>query len=166
MGLAFARERAVEAVDPFSPNTPLVWWYGRLRYADAPDSYRLTRWREILRRWWYDHGKQPRVSNDSRPVFPDDRAARGSYAQARSLCRTENCYVRALPYGQTPFGDELFDNPTFVRPLLEPRRDAELAASYTKTLEDFICPGLQERVRQLTQALAAVGAALDEDEHG
>jgi hypothetical protein len=168
--LNLPRAHEAEGVgDPFGPSVPLVWWYGRLRYADSPATYRLTRWRERLRRFWYDTWKQPAVSEDVRRMFPDDRAVRGSYAEARSLCRTSNCYVRALPFGQTPFGDELFDNPTFIRPQIEPARDRQFAATYTKTLEDFLCPELQERVRQLTRALEVqtvkMRSALEEDEH-
>jgi hypothetical protein len=159
--LTMLRVREAEGTtDPFAPSVPLVWWYGRLRYADSPTTYRLTRWRERLRRFWYDAWKQPAVSEDVRRMFPDDRAVRGSYAEARLLCRTPYCYARALPFGQTPFGDELFDNPTFIRPEIEPKRDEEFAARYTSTLSDFICSGVTAENRELRAALREMEARL------
>jgi hypothetical protein len=160
----FERAAKRNPAEMFSPDVPLTWRYGVLRLADGCDSYRLLRLREWWPRFWHGLLKMPVVSSDEKQrEFLDYRGESGSYQRARSHCKGRNWFVVAMPFEQEPLGDELFANPTFIRPLNEPDRDEHFASVYTQTLADFICADLSRRNRELTRELEAVRFALEED---
>lgn len=136
-------------VSLFAPGVPLAWRYGVLRYADDSDSYKLLRLREWALKGWHGLLRMPRTSADTRRTFLDYRGAAGSYFVARAHCHTRNHFVVALPFEQEPLGEELFNNPTFIRPLVETEKDSLFQSLYTQALADYICPALSARVKEL-----------------
>jgi hypothetical protein len=157
-----AVERDEATPDPFGPEVPLVWWYGRLRYSDEPDAPVQLRVREQGRRVWYDRLKSPPEGAlkcpegaVERKVFSDYRGFYATRAEARSYCEPGDAmaFVVGFPFGQEPFGDEVFDIPTFCRPEEDRRKDERDTARYTADLADHICPAMAEKVRSLEKEL-------------
>jgi hypothetical protein len=152
-GVAPAREATASAGhDLFAPDVPLVWWYGRLRYADEKAAPVQLRLRERFRRWWYDRLKSPPVGTEGKPVFPDYRGFYATRAEARSHCPVGDpmAFVAGFPFGGEPFGDEVFDIPTFCRPYHDGEQDRRDATRYAKAnLRSHICAEVQaENERQ------------------
>jgi hypothetical protein len=169
--LAARRTRTAReaAANPFAPDVPLAWWYARLRYADAEGAPALTRAREEGRRMWHETGGQPHVSpetEDPRRIFPDFRGLYGTRAEARQLISSPLDCLWAFPYGRMPFGEEIVNNPTFCRPLLneeQRRKDEDHARLYVAALEDCICPALVAENRELHRQLSEIYEALSKE---
>jgi hypothetical protein len=72
-------------------------------------------------------------------------------------------FVLGFPFGKQPFGDEVFDIPTFCRPRYEMHEglNAEHAAKYTADLEERIAERYVARRAQLLNAASAVNRAID-----